>query len=78
MYTNNFKLIQQKEHIIVLELIFDLCEGGFLSNKYYETGSLKNTETTSCTLYNQILSSIVLEKLRIETETKAIDKISKK
>jgi hypothetical protein len=48
MYTNNFKLTQQREHIIVLELIFDLCEGGFLSNNYYETGSLKNTETTSC------------------------------
>jgi hypothetical protein len=29
-------------------------------------------------LHGQILSSVVLEKLRIETETKASDKISKK
>ena len=42
---------------------FDLCGGGFLSNKHAEHGSLDATETVTCKLHRQTLASVVLEGL---------------
>ncbi len=45
-------------------LYFDLCGGGFLSNKLAENGSIKSTETTSCSLHRKIMTDVIFEKLK--------------
>lgn len=42
---------------------FDLCGGGYLSNKHAEHGRLQATETLTCRLHRQAVTSMVLEKL---------------
>ena len=42
---------------------FPLCGGAFVSNKYFENGSLRSTETTTCRLHRQTLASVLLDKL---------------
>jgi uncharacterized protein len=45
-------------------MYFDLCGGGSPSNKFYENGSLKSTQTGTCVLHQQTVSSVILEKLK--------------
>jgi uncharacterized protein len=45
-------------------LFFDLCGSAFVSNRYFETGRLDGTESTSCILQRQVVASVVLEKLQ--------------
>jgi uncharacterized protein len=42
---------------------FPICGSSFVSNKYFENGSFKSTETTSCILHRQTLSTVILNKL---------------
>jgi len=42
---------------------FDFCGGGYITNKFYENGSLQSTETTTCIFHKQKISSIVIQKL---------------
>ncbi|WP_433237183.1 cyclophane-forming radical SAM/SPASM peptide maturase GrrM/OscB [Streptosporangium sp. CA-135522] len=42
---------------------FDFCGGGFVSNKYFENGSLTTTETLTCRLHRQTLTDVVVEAL---------------
>jgi uncharacterized protein len=46
---------------------YRLCGGAFASNKYFENGSLKSTETTTCVLYRQTLASVLLDTLCVNT-----------
>jgi uncharacterized protein len=48
-------------------LFFDLCGSAFVSNRYFETGRLDGTESTSCILQRQVVASVVLEKLQAIT-----------
>ncbi|MEV4367719.1 cyclophane-forming radical SAM/SPASM peptide maturase GrrM/OscB [Nonomuraea sp. NPDC049637] len=45
-------------------LYFDICGGAYTSNKYFENGSLRSTETTSCRLHRQILGEVIIDKLK--------------
>jgi uncharacterized protein len=46
-------------------LYFDLCGGAYTSNKFFENGSLRSTETTACRLHRQTLSSVIIDKLSV-------------
>jgi uncharacterized protein len=46
---------------------FDVCGGAFTSNRYFETGSVLNTRTTTCVLHRQTLAEVLLDKLTTET-----------
>jgi uncharacterized protein len=48
---------------------FALCGGAFTSNKYFENGSLKSTETVTCRLHLQALASVLLEKLAVRPDS---------
>ncbi|MBO3750915.1 GRRM system radical SAM/SPASM domain protein [Streptosporangiaceae bacterium NEAU-GS5] len=43
---------------------FDICGGSYTSNKFFENGSLRSTETTSCRLHRQILGDVIISKLK--------------
>lgn len=43
---------------------FDLCGSSFVSNRYYESGRLDATESISCILHRQVLTSLIIEKLK--------------
>lgn len=43
---------------------FDLCGSAFISNRYFETGRLDGTESTTCILQRQIVARLVLSRLR--------------
>jgi uncharacterized protein len=45
---------------------FALCGGEFLSNKFSENGTLLSTETQTCRLHRQVLTTALLDKLREE------------
>jgi len=49
-------------------LYFDLCGGAFISNKFTENGALNSTETTTCILHRQTLSSVLIGKLSLEKD----------
>ena len=42
---------------------FDVCGGGSPSNKYFEHGSFRTTETAYCRLHKKAVVDVVLEKL---------------
>lgn len=42
---------------------FNICGGGFVSNKFFENGSFESTQTTTCLLHRQTLASVLLDKL---------------
>jgi len=42
---------------------FDLCGGAYTSNKFFEHGSLRSTETTACLLHRQTLADVVLNEM---------------
>jgi uncharacterized protein len=46
---------------------FDLCGAGFVSNKYFEHGTVRATETVSCRLHRMALTDVVLEQLVAES-----------
>jgi uncharacterized protein len=46
---------------------FELCGAGFVSNKYFEHGTVRATETVTCRLHRQQLFDVVLERLAGET-----------
>ncbi|MGI5359979.1 cyclophane-forming radical SAM/SPASM peptide maturase GrrM/OscB [Streptomyces sp. CA-252508] len=48
-------------------LYFDLCGAAYTSNKFFENGSLRSTETTACRLHSQTLSEVILSKLAAAT-----------
>ena len=43
---------------------FMFCGGAYTSNKFFENGDLKSTETTACRLHRQILTHTILQQLR--------------
>jgi uncharacterized protein len=43
---------------------FDFCGSAFLSNRYFETGRLDGTESTTCILQRQIVAQVIIEKLQ--------------
>jgi uncharacterized protein len=42
---------------------FPVCGGGFISNKFFENGTITSTETMTCRLHRQTLASMLLDKL---------------
>jgi uncharacterized protein len=44
---------------------FDLCGGAFLSNKYWQNGTLLSTETITCRLTRQAIADLLLEEWAI-------------
>jgi uncharacterized protein len=49
-------------------MYFPLCGGGFVSNKYFENGTLESTETTACRLHRQTLGAVLLDKLTVRQD----------
>ena len=47
---------------------FDLCGGGFSSNKVFENGSFNSTETSYCVLHRKALADVIIKKLESDTE----------
>ena len=45
-------------------LYFDLCGSAFISNRYFETGSIDRAESMACVLQRKIVSEVILEKLK--------------
>ncbi len=65
----NFKKIKRDVNLSISNcanecFYFDLCGGGFLSNKLAENGKLESTETTGCLLHRKVLTDVVFEKLK--------------
>ena len=46
-------------------LYFDLCGGGYVSNKYFEHHNLQATETTACRVHRQVLADVFIEKVSV-------------
>ena len=44
---------------------FAVCGGGFISNKYFENGTITSTQTITCRLHRQALASVLLDKLTL-------------
>ena len=42
---------------------FPLCGGGSPSNKYFEAGSFRGTETLHCRLAKKVIADVTLERL---------------
>lgn len=47
---------------------FDFCGSAFVSNRYFETGRLDGTESTTCILQRQIVVKVVIERLQAMSE----------
>lgn len=47
---------------------FDLCGSAFISNRYFETGRLDGTESTTCILQRQIVAKVVIARLQAMSE----------
>lgn len=48
--------------------LFNICGGGFLSNKFSENRTLRSTITSTCVLRIQVLSKVLATKIREERE----------
>jgi len=50
---------------------FALCGGGSPSNKYFENGSFRSTETMHCQLSKKAIADVLLEDLELSLGIKA-------
>ncbi|WP_127084771.1 cyclophane-forming radical SAM/SPASM peptide maturase GrrM/OscB [Dulcicalothrix desertica] len=44
---------------------FGICGGGATSNKYWENGTMRSSETMACKYYQKIITDVILEKLEV-------------
>lgn len=67
-YSNSYELISESVKKSTQSCkstceYYDLCGGGFLSNKFFENGQIESTETTTCKLRVKTITDVILSKL---------------
>lgn len=65
IFRKMYRLIQKGQHNCAETCpYFDFCGSAFVSNRYFETGRLDGTESTTCIFQRQIVSEVLLQKLK--------------
>jgi uncharacterized protein len=66
-YSTNYKKIQKVIHQSIDNCknecdYFDICGGGFFSNKFFENGKIDSTETVTCNLRVKAITDVIISK----------------